>query len=66
MQEFSIINSQTPGIRSDYYGNHYTDPNACNKANTSVNKHLRGVSCAEWIIKHNNMDYKYKDVSSEW
>ena len=22
--------------------------------------------CAYWVIKHNNMDYKYRDVSAEW
>ena len=25
-----------------------------------------GSSCAEWIIKHGNMDYKYRNVSAEW
>ena len=61
-----IINNQTPGITSDYYGFHFTGTNRCNKSNTSVDVQERGVSCAEWIVKHNNMDYKYRDVSSEW
>ena len=25
-----------------------------------------GDSCGRWIMKHNNMDYKYRDVSAEW
>ena len=25
-----------------------------------------GYSCGNWIIKHNNMDYKYRDVRDEW
>ena len=27
---------------------------------------LSGVTCAEWVIKHGNMDYKYRNVSAEW
>ena len=30
------------------------------------NKTSRGTSCGFWIIKHGNMDYKYRDVSAEW
>ena len=26
----------------------------------------QGTSCADWVIRKNNMDYKYKNVSSEW
>ncbi len=25
-----------------------------------------GRSCTNWIFRHNNLDYKYRDVSSEW
>ena len=25
-----------------------------------------GMTCYYWILKHNNMDYKYRDVSAEW
>ena len=25
-----------------------------------------GYSCSSWILKHNNMDYKYRDVSAQW
>ena len=25
-----------------------------------------GASCSVWILKHNNVDYKYRDVSAEW
>ena len=27
---------------------------------------MAGRSCANWIIKHGNMDYKYRDIQSEW
>jgi len=25
-----------------------------------------GCSCAFWVLKHGNMDYKYRDISAEW
>jgi len=25
-----------------------------------------GASCVYWVIKHDNMDYKYRDISAEW
>lgn len=25
-----------------------------------------GQSCYAWVLKHNNMDYKYRNVNSEW
>ena len=25
-----------------------------------------GLGCSLWIMHHGNMDYKYRDVSSEW
>ena len=25
-----------------------------------------GLTCSVWILKHGNMDYKYRDVSAEW
>ena len=25
-----------------------------------------GKTCALWIMRHENVDYKYRDVSSEW
>ena len=31
-----------------------------------ANKTSYGESCATWILLHNNMDYKYRDVSTEW
>ena len=36
----------------------------CDKSATELP--YAGRSCAKWIIKHNNMDYKYRDVSAEW
>ena len=42
----------------------YTNKGACSK--TEKHDHLTGVSCAYWILKHGNMDYKYRDVSAEW
>ena len=35
----------------------------CNKNSADAKNNL---SCAYWIIKHGNMDYKYRDVSAEW
>ena len=35
---------------------------SCNIANSSS----IGDTCAYWILNHNNMDYKYRDVSAEW
>ena len=26
----------------------------------------QGVACGYWVIKHGNVDYKYRDVSAEW
>ena len=26
----------------------------------------QGTACASWILKHGNVDYKYRDVRSEW
>ena len=25
-----------------------------------------GINCYAWVLKHGNMDYKYRDVSNEW
>ena len=35
--------------------------NSCNKNVAST-----ASSCYLWILRHNNMDYKYRDVSAEW
>ena len=35
----------------------------CSKDSTHENA---GESCSMWIMKHNNMDYKYRDVRAEW
>ena len=34
--------------------------------NVLIGKNGSGKSCSTWIIKHNNMDYKYRDVDAEW
>ena len=49
----------------DFAHGHYQRRDAayCNKnSTTSCNM----CSCANWIMRHNNMDYKYRNVSSEW
>ena len=43
----------------------------CNKysiapSNTTSTPSLDGVSCIYWVIKHNNMNYKRRDISREW
>ena len=45
-------------------GSATTHSNACNKDSNGVSG--LGRSCSIWIMKHNNMDYKYRDVSAEW
>lgn len=40
--------------------------NFCYKKNTWSATHYRGISCAFWIMRHGNVDYKYRDVRSEW
>ena len=39
------------------------DKNTCTINN---NDSSNGNTCGQWIIKHGNMDYKYRDVRSEW
>ena len=29
-------------------------------------RNFAGATCSYWILKHGNMDYKYRDVSAEW
>ena len=31
-----------------------------------ISSHASGLTCSDWVIKHGNMDYKYRDVSAEW
>ena len=39
----------------------------CNIQNNSLTyNNWSGFSCSYWVIKHGNMDYKYRDVSAEW
>ena len=42
----------------DRYGNLHKD--SCSSSNSV------GKGCSRWIMKHNNVDYKYRDVSAEW
>ena len=43
------------------------DKNSCNRyGGASSTSPSDGLSCAYWVIKHGNMDYKYRDVSAEW
>ena len=32
----------------------------------SVAHDTDGMACYEWILKHNNMDYKYRDITNDW
>ena len=34
--------------------------------NSPIDGWVDGMSCSLWILRHNNMDYKYRDVSAEW
>ena len=38
----------------------------CSMTQNPTYAHNDGASCAVWIIRHNNLDYKYRDVSAEW
>ena len=31
-----------------------------------LNPQGKGLRCSTWVLKYNNMNYKYRDVSSEW
>ena len=46
------------------YGN-TNQVNNCYK-NKPSGDDASGSSCYLWILRHNNMDYKYRDVRSEW
>ena len=49
------------------FWNHSKDKVRCNATKAySIADDLNSHSCWFWILKHNNMDYKYRDVSSEW
>ena len=37
-----------------------------NDCNITKDTSDSGRSCLDWIIRHGNMDYKYRDVSAEW
>lgn len=41
------------------------EKNNCNK-NSNVSDANSGKSCAYWVLRHNNMAYKYRDVSNDW
>ena len=43
------------------YGCYYNNPKYCKIGSTDEYN-----SCANWIIKHGNLDYRKRDVSSEW
>ena len=38
----------------------------CNITKSITDSPYNGATCAHWILKYGNMDYKYRDVSSEW
>ena len=42
---------------------YYSYKGNCDRNSTDSKSSL---SCAYWVIKHGNMDYKYRDVSAEW
>ena len=50
--------------KKNFVGSQYTygtfNPANCSNVNSS------GISCATYILLHNNVDYKYRDVSAEW
>ena len=64
--KYGIMSNSTPRDTNngDYY-QFFFQQAYCNKYN-SITENRDGQSCYTWIIKHNNMDYKYRDVSAEW
>ena len=55
------------GLSLPYYTDKSLGTKACTKGDSgSYYTHRLGLSCSAWIIKHGNMDYKYRDVSAEW
>ena len=42
------------------YGGH---KDVCRISSTENNN---GISCSLWVLKHNNMDYKYRDIYNDW
>ena len=64
--KYGIMGNNTPRDTkiSDFY-QYFFMKDYCSKYN-NVTDARDGQSCYFWIIKHNNMDYKYRDVSSEW
>ena len=57
---FSINNNLLIPNHSYYKNKNYCNPTVTNGSDGS------GLSCAYWVIKHGNMDYKYRDISAEW
>ena len=55
------------GIKTNtsYYCSFNKKENCIKQCNPTVNGGF-GATCTYWIFKHNNMDYKYRDVSVEW
>ena len=49
-------------VTSTYADENFHDHRKINCRNKSSN----GESCGTWIMLHGNMDYKYRDISTEW
>ena len=50
--------------RGENYSHEPYGAELCNKDNDY--KAYNAYGCAYWIMRHNNMDYKRRDVSAEW
>ena len=46
-----------------FWSSSWTPSTDCNP---TINSSSSGTSCAYWVMRKGNMDYKYRDISSEW
>ena len=54
---------RTKGLQLRRIANNKNTSAACYKDSTANES---GQNCSTWVLKHNNMDYKYRDVTNEW
>ena len=59
---FAYDNEKLLGRIPNWYG----DAKNCSTTNGYTDAFWDGFACSNWVLKHGNMDYKYRDVSSEW
>ena len=59
---FAYDNEKMLGKIPNWYGGSAY----CSTTNSVTHNIWDGFSCSNWVLKHGNMDYKYRDVSAEW